>query len=546
MSAPDLIVTVGSERHEFSPGSPRWSPSETGPDVWASIAGGVAEVEVSNGSIIPGDKSRTKAMLQGDVTVQAGPGKTLSSQREKFPSTWPMGRGAWRRFVIGGTDEGPSFRSDWRLAAKRYGPCDLPLPTLGAQQRDVMLALDTTSGRMVLTNLRLGIGFHVDDWDDCVTRYPGSWMPHGPPDNAGVGGTGIYFATGYRNNVADLRRAYLIAQAEHERGRRWYDRRTGDSISTESYPQNPTPDLYGYPVPPEAMIPTQPDPLPLPYDDAHMIRGFRRTLQVAEQADSPMAKRSLSGLAGFARLVRSHRGRLPVPGYTPINLAALQWQAGQAPHTGIFGAACGRQIGWDAFLVAADAKLSGWKGEAQSWAVAFLAMIDTATTPAGPIQKAKGGSGNWPVTEFTCQTFEQVILAYGCAGLAIQMGVPVPIFVHRILENIYGPNNALPMLGAGPPHYIKTAESNGFPVARLTEGVPNGTGDLYGDPAHSEAACALAASIDPNPATWVERGRLYNHAFPTWEAKRDWLTSTAVLTLDWECSLLAQMQRIEA
>jgi hypothetical protein len=188
-----------------------------------------------------------------------------------------------------------------------------------------------------------------------------------------------------------------------------------------------------------------------------------------------------------------------------MNLHELQAQADAAPSTGIFGSIAGRQIGWPMFVVAEDLKLNGVHGENLAEIKAFLHFIETATTPTGPIQKCKGGSGGWPINDFSCQSFEQDILAFAAAGCATQAGQPIPTFVPRTLESIYGATSQVPILmygnQTGPPHYIRTAGDDGKPVTRLKDPLTT-----YGDPAHAEAACALMASIG-DAKTWVDRGR---------------------------------------
>lgn len=572
-------IAIGHERVEIDltnvgPVVQVWRPSDTLPDVriFAQRVGDVylIEREVSNRSLVIGHKERTKPRIQCPISDMPPSGWAIADPRQgKNPSDWPMGRASWRRYVLyQGTANGAAadaamrlalgtFRADWRGVAAKFGPCNMALPRLGDQQRVRIMSEDGASARFVLNSVINGTQFHVEDYSDGVLLPMLDWNPIGGQDGAEVGGTGVYFTTGWHQNVPDLQRAFILAQCEHERAKGWYVRETGEPISTEHY-QGQTPDIWGAPfVPPEAQIAnTGGDFLPVPYDYAHEIRGFRRTAQVAEQALSPMATFSLRSLSSLARLRFSQRGRLPSPGYAPVNLTTLQWNASSAPgaktadgyvnlnlgpNTGLFGSTCGRQIGWSAFEVAYTAKLCGWSAESRLWAESFLIFLDTAVSPTGPIQKAKGGSGNWP-NVFSCQTFEQVILAYGAMALAVQLGKPTPTFVARVIENIYGPDTLLPMLGNGPPHYIRTAEANGAPVQRLSDPAPNGTGDLYGDPAHAEAACALAATFDLNPQRWLDRSCLYNHPFPNVEAKLAWLTSSDVTHLDWEAFLVGQMQ----
>lgn len=549
-----LQITCGSEPHDFLlPTTPGWhefwSPSSDGLDVRVfaqqNPAGWDCRVRISNDSVVIGDPSKTKPRIQAPVTMalDGRPGQPSTI----FPEDYPMGRGAWRRIQIG--PETPiGFCEDWRTRAKSYGPCNLPLPRFGDQQRAAMLNRDGLSLRAILNALQQRQPWTCEDSQDGVFMYPLNFAPHGPSDPGQVAGSGIYFNTGYRQSKPDLQRAFLIAQCEGDRTRFWVERTTGEPISTEHYP-GVTPDTWGYPAIPEvlALLGTEADPLPLPYDFAHCIRGFRRTAQVAEQAGDPMCKWMIHAMAQEQRLRFSHRGPLQHDAsYHPGNLAALSSYA-EPPNTGIFGSEPGRQIGWPAFLVAYDAKLNGWVGEMEAWADAFLAFLDKAVTPTGPIQKVIAGSG-WPSNgKYKCQTFEQVILSYGAVGLSTQRQRPVSIYVHRVLEDLYGPTTLMPILGStgfrGPDHYPRTANDDGSPVTRLQDGTAG-----YGDPTHAEAACALAAHLDPNPATWMERWNLYGTTgFSTWQEKLAWATSLqAPDNCHWFASGVAIGQKLQS
>ena len=231
-----------------------------------------------------------------------------------------------------------------------------------------------------------------------------------------------------------------------------------------------------------------------------------------------------------------------------MNLRVLMDAATADPGGGIFGSIAGRQIAWTFYALAGLAKLSGWTDEEKTQANFFLDFIEEATTPTGPIQKCMGGSGGWPQTAFAEQTFEQVILAYAVAGCAIQLGRPIPVFVHRVLENIYGPNTLLPILPyggtqQGPPHYCRSAQDDGTPVTRLADPL-----STYGDPAHAEAACGLAASLpgELNPSGWLDRAAKYGHAFPDWASKQAWLTSPGNTELSWTAGVLGMAQKLQA
>lgn len=564
---PNLQIQTGDFTHTFPlPTAPgwvtTWSPSDDSLDVWIAIqqvpGGWVAECEIGNVSFVVGDASKTKPRIEVPVEVSVENSMDVGTPIymahvavRPYPSDWPIGRSTWRRIAINSSfadSNWPAFRDNWRQLATSFGPCDLPIPTQGGGQRAIIVNQDAASLRNVYASLRAGTPFRIEDTSDGVILPMLGYMPMGPWDPGEVGGTGVYFMTGWRNNKSDMRRAYLMAPCEHEREKHYYRRDTGTPISTEDYP-GITPDYWSMGTIPEAAIPDSGgDPLPQPYDFAHKIRGYRRTMQVAEQTDSPMAFRSLASLVGNERLRFSHRGRPAQPGYIPMNLRVLMDAAKADPSGGIFGSIAGRQIAWTFYALAGLAKLSGWTTEENIQANFFLDFIETATTPTGPIQKCMGGSGGWPQTAYAEQTFEQVILCYAVAAVAIQIVRPVPVFVHRVLENIYGPNTLLPILPyggtqQGPPHYVRSAQDDGTPVTRLADPL-----STYGDPAHAEAACGLAASLpgELNPSAWLDRAAKYGHAFPDWASKQAWLTSPGNTELSWTAGLLGMAQKLQA
>lgn len=540
-----------------------WFSSATAPDVrvfsWLDGQIPVYEVEASNCSLVIGDKTKTKPRLHAEVQIIAPRGwRLVETNVRPFPTDWPMGRASWRRFALiqNASDEAEAreakygrFCPSWAQRRASYGPCGMPLPQLGSQQTVAMTSIDTARARMIRNALWAKTAFHIEDYSDGVLLPgPDNWMCHGPADPGDVAGSGIYFFNGHRQNLADLRAAHLIAQCEHDRMKRWYQRSDGEPISTEHYPGQITPDTWGQPfIPPEANIADNGgDPLPTPYDFAHLIRGIRRTIQFAEQADSPMAKFAVRGIAAEQRLRFSERGRLPVPGYNPVNLHALQVEAEKAPNTGLFGPTCGRQIGWPAFCIAESMRLSGMIGGTRSWGEAYLKLIETASMQTGVIQKAIGGP--FPDHAFTCQTFEQVILAYGTVGIAKQLGVSTPVAVHRMLESIYGPRTQVPILPwasqRGPPHFLVTADQNGIPLPVLKDGAADGA--VAGDATHAMSALAIAAHIDPAPMTWVARGQVYGNPFADWKAKLAWLTSGSITEIAWDAGWVAQAQKVAA
>jgi hypothetical protein len=570
--SPDLIVHVEGERHEFTdkPDDGRkwgfdWSPSNTGPDVscFTRRVGDLIEFEVAigNTSIVVGNRGATKPAMPGSVTIEPGSEYGIIWELDRaWPTFWPIGREAWRRGVLV-----PLARRDLVPQAKRiargiyddsnsddFGPCRMPLGKLGAAQRANVMQIDAGRLQGLRTALATGMTFWVDDTDDGVVLIVnGGWRPWGPANPGGVGGSGIQFLTGWRQNPNDLQLAVLAAQCEHERMIRYYRRDTGAVLTVDDYPGPGTsPDLWGSKLPEVLGVPN-PDPLPPPYDFAHEIRGTRRTIQVTEQMDSPMAKRSLKGTAAVARLRFSERGRLPIPGYYPLNVASLLQEAKAHPGHGIWGTGPGRNIGWCAFEVAQDIKKTGSATPGQMrFAHDFLLMIDTAAMPSGGLQKGWGlpfpeqvDANGQPI--HTTQTMEAVILAHGTYALATAVGLPVPVQVMRLLEGIYGPHTKVQRKpyygGRGPWHYLNTADANG-PLPEFEAGFGWGANTL-GDATHAEAACALAHHITKDPA-WLDRGALYNTEYGSWQQKMAALTAPGATVIDWQAGLLGQMQSV--
>jgi hypothetical protein len=333
---------------------------------------------------------------------------------------------------------------------------------------------------------------------------------------------------------------------------RYCRRDTGAVLTVDDYAGAPySPDLWGGPLP-ETVGVANDDPLPPPFDFAHEIRGTRRTIQLTEQLDSPMARRSLAGVAAVARMRFSERGRMPpVEGYYPVNVASLLQQARAAPHTGIWGSTAGRQIGWAAFENAQDIKVNGGTPGQKKWAADFLDLVEVAESPAGVFQKAWGSPFPEKIDAkggkvFCMQTFEYVILAYGACGLAIQTGSEhgKAAFLKGFAQ-IYGPDTKVPILhyyhAVGPWKFIDTADEHGV-RAELSDGSA-ASEDVQGDATHAEAAIALAHHLSGD-AAWIERLRLYNAGFPSWKKKLAALTSREATEIDWQAFAVGQMQKL--
>jgi hypothetical protein len=570
---PEIVVRVDSKAVPFSAPDAEgawspllWAPDDALPDVSCFLrrSGNLVEGElaVGNVSIVPGKPA--KAARTSTIAVEPGSGWSIVWDLERpWPTLYPIGRETWRRFCLHRADDPGSraeaerrargvFHPEWEKRKLAFGPTNMPLPRLAKFQAAAIEGIDATRLETIRKSLAALVPFTVDDREDAVFAFPGGHSPLGPRDGGSPGGSGIQFATGWRQNPKDLEIAVLVAPCEHARMLRYARRDTGAILSVDDYPNAPySPDLWGGPLP-ETVGVANDDPLPPPYDFAHEIRGSRRTIQLTEQLDSPMAKRSLAGVAAVARMRFSERGRMPpVEGYFPVNVASLLQQARSFPHTGVWGSTAGRQIGWAAFENAQCIKVNGGSSGQRKWAADFLDLMEVAETPAGVFQKAWGNPFPEKVDAqgkkiFCMQTFEYVILAYGACGLAIQTGSErgKGVFLKGFAQ-IYGPATKVPILkyyhAVGPWKFIDTADETGAIRAELSDGSP-ASEDVVGDATHAEAAIALAHHLTGDPA-WIERMRLYNAGFATWKKKLAALTSRDATEIDWQAFAVAQMQR---
>lgn len=578
----DLLIHADAETFSFDcpptdPSNPRaWSPlmfkagAEVDVPCFMRRAGPLIEVEfaVGNTSIVIGNPAATRPVTSATIAVEAGPGWSIAWDLEArpMPDNFPSGREFWRRLVLypsAQPDLRPRaanlargvFAGTWPTRRNAYGPVGMPLPNLGAAQRANIEQIDRNRYGLLRDGLQHNKPVALEDSQDGPIILPGhNWRPPGPAQGGDVGGTGIYFFTGWRDNQYDLCIAYLMAQCEHERMLRWCDRATGEIIDQSRYP-TPTPDLWGvYKGLPEIPAPLRQDYLLEPYDFAHLIRGFRRTKQVALQGDSPMAKRSIAGTAATERLRFSERGVPNVGGgYNPVNLRVLNADALAHPTKGVWGNIPGRSLFWPVFCNALDILVNGPGLGRFAFGQAVLDFVNKAAMPTGCFQKGRGGSGPFPTVNLPTgeavyyeQFFESVIRAYGIAGTAKQLMAPLPACVLSNLHQTMGPSTLVPIspyYGSqrGPWKFIATSDDKVGIYTQLRDGVGEGT--IPGDATHAMSGIALAAFLDaPNKADWIERGRLYGHPYSTVADKVMSLTSGGATVIDWEVAWLAQAQ----
>lgn len=572
----DLSIFADAERFDFDcqppdPARPRdWPPlmfkaggevdvpcfmRRIGPFIEAVFA-------VGNTSIVRGDAARSRPTTSATISVSPGAGWEVGWDcLRSMPDVFPTGREFYRRLVLFPKDQPQlkaraeniaqgTFSHNWAARQRAYGATAMPLPTLGTAQAAAIWNLDAQRLGMLRNALVNGTPIWIDDTQDGPVLLVGrGWRPHGPSDPGDVGGTGIYFHTGWRQNPNDLKLAVLMAECEHERMIRWCDRATGRIIDQSDYP-TPTPDTWGlYKGLPElAPVRSSPDLLPPAYDFAHLIRGFRRSLQVALQADCPMAKRSVAGVAATERLRFSERG---VPntggGYNPVNFRVLLDEATLHPGKGIWGSTFGRQIAWAVFASANDMLLSGERPGHRPFMHAYLEIARLAgMLGTGAFQKGRGGqfpSGLAPNGQPANyeQMFEGGIRSQAIASAARVLGEPLPACTLRWIDEVFGAGTQLARLSGGgttgPVHFIATSDAGVGIYPNLTYGSGGG------DAAHNLASIALAAHLDPtNRSAWVERGRLYGTAYSTVADKVAALTAPNATILDWDAAWLAQAQ----
>lgn len=573
----DLTIYADDEPFAFTcpppdPNAPRsWSPllfrAGTEVDVpvfMRRVGASMIEVEygVGNTSIVRGDPTKTRPTTGATVSLEPGRQWSIALDLVRpTPDSFPTGREFVRRLVLYDKAQ-PSlkqraqniaagvFSGAWMTRREAFGPIGMPLPTLGVQQKANITSIDWQRANALASALVQGLPYWVDDTQDGpILIVPNSWRPHGPSAAGDVGGTGIYFHTGWRDNPADLRVAVLMWQCEHERMVRWCDRATGRIIDQSDYP-TPTPDCCGVVkgLPELEPVRALPDPLPPPYDFAHLIRGFRRSLQVALQADYPMAKRSVAGVAAVERLRFSERGiPNPGPGYSPVNFRILLEEATANPGKGIWGSTFGRQTAWPVFASACDMLVNGEAPGHRPFLHAYLEIARLAGMPTGAFQKARGGqfpsalAPNGKPASFE-QMFEGGIRSYALAAAAKVLGEPKPACLGDWIGEVLGPGTQVPVLTGGgttgPIHFIATCDDGVGIYPNLTWG--SGSGDA----AHVLASLALAAHLDPvlRPA-WIERGIHYGTVYSTIADKVAALTAPGATILDWDAAWLAQAQR---
>lgn len=561
----DLTVAVGPEIHEFVVGRQPWSAGGALlPDVWAHVRSVgsviVADVEVSLASFVMGQKARTTVGAQ--VSVRCNPAWTLVHDCERpWPNVWYPMHAACRRYAMFPTAN-PELRPQaealarggyyrgWGANRLAYGPCGMPLPNLTSAQRSSMAAR-VSGWRAHLSAMLQARGplGGVEDSQDGIFYQRDGWLPWGIQDRGTVGGSGIYFWTGNEQAPDSPAYCWLVACANHERRWHAYHRETGEVITAQDYGdpgpkyQEGTGDPNNGWLPEFAGVASNPDPLPLPFDASHSVRGFRHLIALSEMVDWPIVGRMLASQAAQFRLQYSDMGPHPQPGYTPPALRTSLEGVRANPGVGFFGLDSGRWHGWPAYLIAQSVK----KGCAINlpWTNMLVDLAATAAMPSGIFSRAAADPGSiWydPAND-TAQAFEVPIFwsgAIGCAVVSNRTSDPVFASMISAAANLYEVAPKWQYYGGnvGPPHFMYVAARGGAPYRAIHGG--KSSVQPPGDSTHSSTGLALAAAFGDR-SRWLKDSASMGAAFSDWQSKMATLETWTDLRDD--AGLLAQMQR---
>lgn len=502
----------------------RGTPTE--PDRWTATKrtdSGVVvhEVEFHNASIVRGQKARGGFACV--VQVKAPAGWTLIEDcRRQLPSVWYPMHAAMRRYAMFPSNRMELAReaaqeasmpyepTRWGRGRASYGPCNLPLPRLSPQQVAQESAKVTNWLNRLRGLLTTGATGPVEDSQDGLLTPPvHGWRVWGIPERFAHAGSGIFFYTGWEQAPDSPAFSWLKACCNHERWWHAYDRGTGKVVNVDFYGdpgpkyQSGTGDPNNGWLPEFVGVASNPDPLPLPYDAAHSIRGFRELIFLSEATDSPAVKRMLRSVAAQLRLQCSDMGPHPTANYTPPALRTFLGWAKNAPHRGHWGQDTGRQLGWPAYVNAQSVKKAGAK-ENLPYCEMFAEFAETAAMPNGIVSRCSDSPGSvwYDPQHDTAHAFEVPIFWSGAIGCMLQSGRRIQNPT-RFAEVLYEEAPLYPYYsGHGPPQYAYVAQRGGNPHLS----VPGGIGNV-GDSSHALTGCTLAAALNPSERKrWVNNG----------------------------------------
>jgi hypothetical protein len=519
--------------------SESWTRGSAEPDRWTAtrkaLSGVVThEVEFSNASFYPTIKG--SAAFSCAVEVDPPRGYVLVADCDRpLPSVWWPMHAAMRRFALYPKDR-PDLRPEaeraargtydlkkWRRGRLAYGACNTPLPDLSVNQAasEAFKVSGWLSHLRTILASTTGLTGGIEDSEDGIYIRKDGWVPWGIPDRGAPAGSGIFFYTGWEQAPDSPAYSWLKAVCCYERSWSAYDRSTGNPITVYNYGdpgpmyQAGTGDPNNGWLPEFVGVAPWPEPLPLPYDASHSIRGFRDLIFLSECMDSPAVKRMLRTVAAQFRLQYSDRGPHPSGGYTPPALRTwLSW-ARNAPHNGHFGQDTGRMIGWPAAIIAQSIKRAGAQ-ENKPWAAMLAEFVETATMPNGILSRCdeQNPASVWyDPANSTAHSFEVPILWNGAIGCSTY-GVRPIANPQRFAECLYEEAPLFPYYGGvGPPQYAYVAARGGSPYPTVTSGKNAGQPNS-GDSSHVHHGCTLAAVVNPaDHQRWIDAAQRINPNF---------------------------------
>lgn len=479
----------------------------------------VHEVEFHNAGIRRGQRARGE--FPCTVTVEAPPGWVLVADCQRpLPSVWYPMHGAMRRFAMYPANK-PHLKAEaevearmpydamrWARGVNAYGPCNLPMPKLTAQQAaqesNKIIGWLSRYRQLISTP---GARGSVEDAEEGIFDPVNGWTPLGINKRGQEGGSGIFFYDGWEQSPLSPAYHWIKACCAHERNWHAYDLDTGAIVTAE---------FYGDPGPMYQQETNDPnngwlpefkgylDPISATIDPAHGPRQWSDLVPLSEMTDSPAVKRMLRSVAAQHRLQLSEIGPRPTSNYTPPSLRTYRDWAKSAPHTGHFGMDTGRQHGWRAYIIAQSVKKAG-ATENIPWCDMYAEFSDLASMPTGIISRCAINPPNpanvwYDPDHDLAHAFEVPIEKYGAVGCSLASGRQLsnPL---RFAEALYLEAPLLPYYsGKGPPQYAWVAKRGGAPYPKITGGKGN-----TGDSTHVHAGCALAASLDPaNRKKWID------------------------------------------
>lgn len=460
-----------------------------------------------------------------------------------WPNVWPTMRVAVRRYALyprNRPDLYPEavreahgiYTTRWRRAREDYGPTGIPLPNLTSSQ----LASEAAKVSLWLAEIRkhLQNGTHggtetvpTGGWDyqeGPVTPLPFGWRGWGPVRRDEQAGSGVFWFTGHEQAPDMPAYCWLASSGNFERWWHVLDRNTGEPITADNY-GDPGPmyqvgsqTLNNRFLPEVQGVAPANDPLQLPYDASHSIRGYRHTVAMSEFTNHPVIGWMLRSIAAQFRLQYSERGPHQSQGqnYVPPSLRRWLQDVIAVPGRGFFGQDTGRMLGEPATVIAQSIKRGG-ASENRPWATMFCQVVETGVMENGIFSRSSEPGP--PIGTTTAQwealnvwyhhahdlahSFEVSYLMHGYFACARVTGRQIPPKMFRYAESLYEKGPMLPYYGGvGPPQYAFVAARGGAGYPDIPGGKNNA-----GDSTAAHVGAALAAHMNPaQRQRWISAG----------------------------------------